>query len=721
VRDKGDFQANSTKIQEEMAAIEAQKNIDLLRNKAAADDLFHRPKNSCEEYYQATKLALDHLFRPAQRKTSHSNTMTKAKQIVQPSNRVDELAGTVFLMKLDSAYQEAKETKKDTVSNKPSDSKAPASSRPCLAEELNDEQLKIWTTVKTYFSDLRKFKDGRGSHPQPFRILVHGGPGTGKSFLIGSILQAALDVNLTVACIAPTGIAASKLPNGRTIHNFFSFPIFHDTRVYLSKPNHFKLATLQQQAKHQSLALLVIDEISYVGPEMLAQIELRLRQIMENDLPFGGIAQLYLGDFFQFPPVSPTETLYHALLNMSTEDIGQNPQTTFTSPAKQGARLFATFQKVELTQQMRAAKDPDHMSFLNQLRTSAAKGRTKTFEPLEKLKVLTRQDIEKEPDWMNAPIVVTSNEELYRINEHQSSIFAKQQNWPRIIWYQPILGLVANAIDQDQVNYLYATCHRLKGIFVHGAPGFLTENINPTLTNGTAITYHSLVLYPREDRERVLTAICSSREDIVLQYNPVYVLVNVTNSKHEHFVGITTEKDQVVIPLPQTHISKTFKSQIPSKDGKISLQTKSHGVELGYAITLHKIQGQTCKRLIVDLNFRPFKPQISFPGFYVAVSRVRKSQDLRIMPIQPNTSNLKYITSLTPPEKLTTWLTGYDNDGFWDPRRVPLTKKYDSKEETTTTSTSRKSTRKRKATEQSNYLFKQNSPKNHFHLMIGLR
>jgi hypothetical protein len=45
------------------------------------------------------------------------------------------------------------------------------------------------------------------------------------------------------------------------------------------------------------------------------------------------------------------------------------------------------------------------------------------------------------------------------------------------------------------------------------------------------------------------------------------------------------------------------------------------------------------------------------------------------MPIQPNTSNLKYITSLTPPEKLTTWLTGYDNDGFWDPRRVPLTKK----------------------------------------------
>jgi hypothetical protein len=466
------------------------------------------------------------------------------------------------------------------------------------------------------------------------------------------------------------------------------------------------LATLQQQAQHQSLALLVIDEISNVGPEMLAQIELRLRHIMENDLPFGDIAQLYLGDFFQIPPVSPTETLYHALLNLSSEDVGRNPNTAFTSPAKQGARLFASFQKVELTKQMRAAKDPVHIAFLNQLRTSAANGMPKTFEPLEQLKVLTREDIEREPDWMSAPIVVTSNEERYRINEQKSTVFAKQQNCPRIIWYQPILGLVANVIDQDQVNYLYATCHRLKGIFVHGAPGFLTENINPThgLTNGTAITYHSLVLDPREDRESVLSAMASSQEDVILQFNPIYVLVNVTNAKPENFVGITTEADKVVIPLPQTHISKTFKVELLNKEGKINLQTKSHGVELGYAITLHKIQGQTCRQLIVDLNYRPFKPQISFSGFYVAVSRVRRSQDLRIMPIQPNTSTLKYLQTLKPPDRMSTWLTGYNDDGFWDPKRLPIPKTFDSTKETTKTSTNRKSTRKRKATELSNYI-----------------
>ena len=296
-------------------------------------------------------------------------------------------------------------------------------------------------------------------------------------------------------------------------------------------------------------------------------------------LTVGGIAQLYLGDFFQIPPVSPTETLYHALLNLSTEDVRRNPNTALSSPAKQGARLLASFQKVELSEQMRAAKDPVHMAFLNQQRMSSENGMPKTFEPLGELKMLTRQDIEREPDWMSAPIVVTSNEERYRINEHQSTIFDKQQNWSCIIWYQPILGLVANTIDQDLVNYLYATCHRLKGIFVHGAQGFLTENINPThgLKNGTAITYHSLILDPKEDRECVLPAMSSSREDIILQFNPVYVLVNVTNAKPEKFVGITTEADQVVIPLPQTHISKTFKVELLNKDGKITFKLKLTG------------------------------------------------------------------------------------------------------------------------------------------------
>ena len=59
---------------------------------------------------------------------------------------------------------------------------------------------------------------------------------------------------------------------------------------------------------------------------------------------------------------------------------------------------------------MRAAKDPLHMAFLNQLRSSPENGIPKYFNILKELKVLTRQDNEREPEWMTAHIVVTSNE-----------------------------------------------------------------------------------------------------------------------------------------------------------------------------------------------------------------------------------------------------------------------------------------------------------------------
>ena len=36
-------------------------------------------------------------------------------------------------------------------------------------------------------------------------------------------------------------------------------------------------------------------------------------------------------------------------------------------------------------------------------------------------------------------------------------------------------------------------------------------------------------------------------------------------------------------------------------------------------------------------------PQVSFQGFYVAVSRVRRAEDLRIMPLQPGAKNLDFL------------------------------------------------------------------------------
>lgn len=253
-------------------------------------------------------------------------------------------------------------------------------------------------------------------------------------------------------------------------------------------------------------------------------------------------------------------------------------------------------------------------------------------------------------------------------------MLAKKQNCPRIIWFQPILVIVANALNQNQTNYLYATSPQFKGIFVAGAPTFLMSNINPKrgLTNGTPVTFHSLVLDPKEDHQRMLTAMIEGNtEDVHLQYNPIHILVKITNANPVDFIGLTAVEGEVVIPLSQTHTSKTFPITVPGKLNKIKLQTTSHGIDLGFSVTLHKIQGQTCSKLIVDLNHRPFMPQVTFPELYVAVSRVRRGEDLRIMPIQPSSRNLKFLTALQPSQKLVTWMKGYNAHGDWDSKRIP--------------------------------------------------
>lgn len=51
-------------------------------------------------------------------------------------------------------------------------------------------------------------------------------------------------------------------------------------------------------------------------------------------------------------------------------------------------------------------------------------------------------------------------------------------------------------------------------------------------------------------------------------------------------------------------------------------------MELAFAVTYHKVQGQTLDRIVLDLNGK-----VSVPELYVAISRVRKSDDIRILPL----------------------------------------------------------------------------------------
>lgn len=87
--------------------------------------------------------------------------------------------------------------------------------RKCL-KPAEHHTKEIWCKCQDYVKQKREFDDGIGTLPFPLKLLVHGGPGTNKSFLAQCIEQAASHYQYSLGFMAPTDIAAS---NDRTIHN----------------------------------------------------------------------------------------------------------------------------------------------------------------------------------------------------------------------------------------------------------------------------------------------------------------------------------------------------------------------------------------------------------------------------------------------------------------------------------------------------------------------
>jgi hypothetical protein len=115
---------------------------------------------------------------------------------------------------------------------------------------------------------------------------------------------------------------------------------------------------------------------------------------------------------------------------------------------------------------------------------------------------------------------------------------------------------------------------------------------------------------------------------------------------------------------------------IVKPDGS-SVNVMRHAVELAFAVTAAKVQGQTESKLILALNKRSFPPYLTFQTALVLFTRVKKLDDLRVLPAAngaPNSHNLSYISTLRPPSELVAWFRGLpgpnDGDRRWNAERA---------------------------------------------------
>ncbi|MFT5169699.1 MAG: ATP-dependent DNA helicase PIF1 [Candidatus Omnitrophota bacterium] len=101
-----------------------------------------------------------------------------------------------------------------------------------------------------------------------------------------------------VAILAPTGVAAINV-QGQTIHSFFGFKpdITPDSIATLR-------ITKQKREMYKGLDTIVIDEISMVRADLLDCVNKFLKMYgRDATQPFGGVQVAFFGDMFQLPPV----------------------------------------------------------------------------------------------------------------------------------------------------------------------------------------------------------------------------------------------------------------------------------------------------------------------------------------------------------------------------------------------------------------------------------
>lgn len=129
-------------------------------------------------------------------------------------------------------------------------------------------------------------------------VFLTGAPGAGKTYVLNEFITAARKSGASVAVTASTGIASTHI-NGQTIHSWSGVGVATSLTANL-----LKLIRTRRRSRIQAADILVIDEISMMHAWLFDMVDQVCRAMRRDPRPFGGLQVVLSGDLFQLPPVS---------------------------------------------------------------------------------------------------------------------------------------------------------------------------------------------------------------------------------------------------------------------------------------------------------------------------------------------------------------------------------------------------------------------------------
>ncbi|XP_055714240.1 uncharacterized protein LOC129808488 [Phlebotomus papatasi] len=436
---------------------------------------------------------------------------------------------------------------------------------------LNSAQRSAFDTIVTSLQERRdevNFEEARC-------FFVDGPGGTGKTFLYETLYYYCVVEGFKCIVTAWTGIAASLLPTGRTVHSTFKLPLnLTETatcNVRVNSPDGQKL---------EEADIILWDECSMAESRALTAVNEFLQELEHTTVPFGGKVMVMGGDFRQILPVVQYGDRSHILEKCVLENA-----------------CWPLFRSLKLHHNQRAAIGQE--AFATHL-NDVGEGRTNNELGLH---------------------VFDSNNCVITINNLIQKVFGKSRILP-----DDCAILCPRRDACQQVN------HRINDRLPGEGRSYRASNRIVDEDDKARMRYNDEFLDAQNPAGLAPQVLLLKKGSIIMLIRNLDSKMGLCNGTrlrvlqtHNHLIKcvvLNGIRKGVTIHLPRIDITTTENDDVP-----VNFTRRQFPVIGAFAMTINKSQGQTLRRVGLYLP----SPVFAHGHLYVAMSRVRHMEDIQVV------------------------------------------------------------------------------------------
>jgi len=402
-------------------------------------------------------------------------------------------------------------------------------------------------------------------------IFITGPGGCGKSYFIQQIYKVANQEGKNIKVTSLTGCSAILLNcKATTIHKWGCLGIGKGNELSIYR----KIIQRKQTINYIDTDILVIDEISMLNQYLFEILNYLCKKIRNCDLPFGGIQIVASGDFYQLPPVcTDNDNIIHS---------------NFCFQSDLWNEIFESHNQFVFDVNFRQNEDEDYYRMLEEIRCG-----TPSFDTIENLVVCSKKKYNEEEDAGSKPTYIYPIKKMVdKVNQEEYKKLVETTN---IRTYSYISGLKHS---ENTISDKFIKEKDVKNEYEHLLKNGMFEQ-KLELCEGCQVMCISNI-----DQELGLV---NGSQGLVVGFS------NDENNKHFPIVKFDNIDTEVII---REHCW-SFESDENYCISQIPLI-------LSWAITIHKSQGMSIEKAVVDIGNSIFQ----YGQTYVALSRVKSLKGL---------------------------------------------------------------------------------------------